>query len=150
MGYRIIADLAGLKVTADDGYVRIEDPLWRGYLANVTPEELEAKYAFQLPEAITGADFLRSYQGTTDLVTRVCPDQTYAVRVPTAHAVYEHDRVRRFAELLKQAEHERTLALLGELMYQSHASYSACGLGSDGTDRLVELIREAGPHGTIR
>jgi L-arabinokinase len=30
-------------------------------------------------------------------------------------------------------------------MYASHASYSACGLGSDGTDRLVELVREAGP-----
>ena len=34
-------------------------------------------------------------------------------------------------------------AELGELMYASHASYSACGLGSDGTDRLVELVREA-------
>ena len=33
--------------------------------------------------------------------------------------------------------------LLGELMYASHASYSACGLGSDGTDRLVALVREA-------
>ena len=30
-------------------------------------------------------------------------------------------------------------------MYQSHASYSACGVGSDGTDRLVELTREVGP-----
>jgi L-arabinokinase len=30
-------------------------------------------------------------------------------------------------------------------MYQSHASYSACGLGSRGTDRLVELARAAGP-----
>ena len=30
-------------------------------------------------------------------------------------------------------------------MYQSHASYSACGLGVAGTDRLVELVREAGP-----
>ena len=144
MGYRIIADLAGLRVNADDGYVRIEDPLWRGYLANITPAEFEAKYASQLPETITGADFLKSYQGTTDLMTRVCPDQTYAVRVPTAHAIYEPDRVRRFAELLKRPEHERTLVLLGELMYQSHASYSACGLGSDGTDRLVELVRAAG------
>jgi L-arabinokinase len=40
---------------------------------------------------------------------------------------------------------ERQLELLGELMYQSHASYSACRLGSAGTDRLVELVREAGP-----
>ena len=30
-------------------------------------------------------------------------------------------------------------------MYASHASYSACGLGSDGTDQLVALVREAGP-----
>jgi L-arabinokinase len=27
-------------------------------------------------------------------------------------------------------------------MYESHASYSACGLGSDGTDRLVAMARE--------
>jgi L-arabinokinase len=29
-------------------------------------------------------------------------------------------------------------------MYESHASYSACGLGSGGTDRLVSLARAAG------
>ena len=29
-------------------------------------------------------------------------------------------------------------------MYESHASYSACGLGSAGTDELVELVRAAG------
>jgi len=31
------------------------------------------------------------------------------------------------------------------LMYQSHASYSACGLGSAETDLIVRLVREAGP-----
>jgi L-arabinokinase len=30
-------------------------------------------------------------------------------------------------------------------MYAAHRSYGACGLGSDGTDRLVELARAAGP-----
>ena len=30
-------------------------------------------------------------------------------------------------------------------MSASHASYGACGLGSEGTDRLVELVRLAGP-----
>src|SRR5881396_4202661 len=40
--------------------------------------------------------------------------------------------------------------LLGQLMFESHRSYSACGLGSDGTDRLVELVRAAGPeHGVF-
>eukprot|EP00955_Chlamydomonas_euryale_P086827 364248-Chlamydomonas_euryale.AAC.3 len=34
-------------------------------------------------------------------------------------------------------------------MLQSHASYGACGLGSDGTDRLVDLVRlemDSGAH----
>jgi L-arabinokinase len=29
-------------------------------------------------------------------------------------------------------------------MYESHASYGACGLGSDGTDRLVDLVATQG------
>jgi galactokinase len=144
MGHRIIADLAGLEVSDGDGLVRIKDKRWLGFLSNVTPAEFEL-YESQVPEVINGEEFLKRYQGTTDEVTRVHPDKTYAVRVPTAHAIYEHDRVRRFAELLKQVNDERTLELLGELMYQSHASYSACGLGADGTDRLVDLVRAAGP-----
>ena len=145
MGYRIIADLAGLEVSDSDGVIRIDDKRWLGFLSNVTPAEFEQLYASQLPDVINGADFLKRYRGTTDQVTRVYPDKTYSVRVPTAHAIYEHDRVRRFAELLKQVNDERRLELLGELMYQSHASYSACGLGSEGTDRLVELVRVNGP-----
>ena len=36
-------------------------------------------------------------------------------------------------------------------MYASHASYSACGLGSDGTDRLVALVAAAGAElGSVR
>jgi galactokinase len=35
--------------------------------------------------------------------------------------------------------------LCGEFMYESHASYSACGLGATQTDRLVEMVRAAGP-----
>jgi L-arabinokinase len=30
-------------------------------------------------------------------------------------------------------------------MYESHVSYSACGLGSSGTDELVNAVRDAGP-----
>ena len=29
-------------------------------------------------------------------------------------------------------------------MFQSHASYSACGLGEEATDLLVDIVREAG------
>jgi hypothetical protein len=34
------------------------------------------------------------------------------------------------------------LQLLGQLMFQSHVSYSQCGLGSSGTDRLVALVEQ--------
>jgi L-arabinokinase len=69
------------------------------------------------------------------------------VRAATEHAIEEHQRVRQFRALLADKLHvdEETRVQLGELMYGSHASYSACGLGSDGTDQLVALVREAGP-----
>ncbi|HEX8144619.1 MAG TPA: galactokinase family protein [Pyrinomonadaceae bacterium] len=147
MGYRIIAELAGLKVRegAPGERLHVEDARWGGYLANITPSEFEQQYAARLPERIKGAEFLARYRGTTDHVTRVDALRSYAVRVPAAHAVYEHHRVRLFAQLLEEALSDERLALLGELMYQSHASYRACGLSVAGTDRLVELVREAGP-----
>lgn len=147
MGYRMIAELAGLRIreSAPGGLPLVEDTRWGGYLANLTPSEFEQDYASRLPERIGGAEFLSRYRGTTDPVTRVDPGRGYAVRVPTAHAVYEHHRVRLFAELLQGTAAGRRLEMLGELMYQSHASYSACGLGSASTDRLVRLAREAGP-----
>jgi L-arabinokinase len=147
MGYRILAEAYGLAVEEpepEEGCVRVHDPLWNGYLANITPSQFEQR-ARHLPEQMTGAEFLARYRGTTDRVTRVQPEHTYAVRVPTAHPIYEHFRVRAYAELLRGAPSERRLELLGELMDQSHGSYSACGLGSEATDRLVELVRAAGP-----
>jgi L-arabinokinase len=148
MGYRIIAEMAGLKVKADNlgEPAQVDDPLWGGYLANITPSEFEQYYAARLPERIEGAEFLSRYKATTDTVTRVASERSYAVRVPTAHPIYEHHRVRLFAESLRGEINEERMRLAGELMYQSHASYSACGLGSEATDRIVELARAAGPE----
>ncbi len=147
MGYRLIADRAGLKITrrSDDGVLQIEDPRWSGYLANLSPAEFDSDFAPHLPREMKGEEFLARYEGTTDVVTRVDPRQSYAVLQPTAHPVREHARVVRFAELLDSAAEEEALAEMGALMYASHASYSDCGLGSDGTDLLVKLVREAGP-----
>ncbi|HZF37604.1 MAG TPA: galactokinase family protein [Blastocatellia bacterium] len=153
IGYRIIAEMAGLNVSVGAPGkaaqpaqpAQIDDPRWGGYLANITPSEFEQHYAARLPERIEGAEFLSRYKGTTDTVTRVAPEKSYAVRVPTAHPIYEHHRVRLFAELLRGEINEERMKLAGELMYQSHASYSACGLGSAATDQIVELARAAGP-----
>jgi L-arabinokinase len=144
MGYRIIADLANLKVEAADGGLHVEDGIWHGYLANVTPFEFESSYARHIPERIAGKEFLARYGGTTDAVTRVNPERTYAVLSPTMHAVYEPSRVRAFADLLREPASAGRNEQLGELMYKSHASYSRCGLSSAGTDLLVKLVRESG------
>jgi galactokinase len=151
MGYRIIAGVAGLPPSLDAANVREADTRWHGYLANITPEELESRFAAHLPERMTGAEFLRRYDGITDTVTRVDSARVYAVRQATAHPVYENARVTRFAELLHalRADDDAVAREMGALMYASHASYGACGLGSDGTDRLVELVREAGAEAGV-
>jgi len=148
MGYRMIAEQTGLEVVIEEktNKVIIKDPFWKGFLANITPSEFEKKHSQFLPEEITGEEFLRKYQNISDQVTQIDPSKKYRVLVPTRHPVYEHFRVKTFAELFKDHLTDQRLELLGELMYQSHASYSACGLGSPGTDRLVELVREAGPE----
>src|SRR5262249_38207687 len=147
MGYRIIADKAGLVATTTPakGHVIIDDPEWDGYLANVGPSEFENRYISALPDVISGSEFITKYKGTTDSVTQVDPDRTYRVRTATAHPVYEHFRVSRFAELLGGTLDDPSLGKLGELMYESNASYSDCGLGSTGTDILIDLIKKAGP-----
>jgi L-arabinokinase len=147
MGYRILADLAGLRVTPGnrDDHVHVADPRWHGYLANVGGDAFR-RFAPDIPAALSGDAFLAHYQGTTDLVTRVERARHYAIRTPTAHPVYEHERVSEWARRLTSTRSSSPDPVrLGALMYESHASYSACGLGSDGTDRLVALAREAGP-----
>src|SRR5262249_58201772 len=84
MGYRIIADRAGLAAEpgAGRGRVVVEDPSWAGYLANISPAEFEAKYAALLPDLLSGSQFISKYQGTTDSVTQVDPNRKH--HVPTA------------------------------------------------------------------
>jgi L-arabinokinase len=144
MSYRIIADLAGLQIQQlKDGVVKINDPRWHGYLSNVSPAEYQENFASRLPEAISGDDFIEKYGGTTDAVTRIDPAKTYAIKAPSGHAIYENHRVRAFSELLQDAINDEQLDALGELMFQSHASYAACGLTEAGTDRIVELVRDS-------
>jgi L-arabinokinase len=146
MGYRMIAELAGLPVERDGPRVRVDDPRWNGYLANLTPDELTSRYADALPAWMSGAEFLERYQGITDRVTTVRPERSYPVRQATAHPVHENARVERFAALLGAADFtDRHAVEMGALMYASHASYGACGLGSDGTDTLVAMAAARGP-----
>ncbi|MEO6526754.1 MAG: galactokinase family protein [Gemmatimonadaceae bacterium] len=147
MGYRMIAEIAGLSATRTASRILVDDPRWHGYLANITPSEFVSHFEARLPHRMTGVEFLERFGGTTDDVTRVSAERTYAVRQATAHPVYEHARVVRFAELLAglhATDGDVSPREMGALMYESHASYGACGLGSEGTDRLVALAADAG------
>jgi len=151
MGYRIVAETAGLAAREiAPGRVAVDDPQFRGYLANVPPELWRERFRDAVPERMTGRDFLARFGGSTDAATSIDGERSYAVRAATEHPILEHDRVRRFRALLADgAAGEDARVALGQLMYESHASYSACGLGSDGTDRLVALCRAAGPAAGI-
>ncbi|OEL36892.1 L-arabinokinase [Dichanthelium oligosanthes] len=120
------------------------------YLCNLPPHRYEAVYAKDIPEVITGDDFLEKYGDHNDSVTAVDPKRSYCVKAPTRHPIYENFRVEAFKSLLTAAKTDGQLSALGELMYQCHYSYNACGLGSDGTDRLVNLVQEIQHRKTSR
>lgn len=148
MGYRMITAAAGVEARPlSPGRVAIDDGLFHGYLANVPAADWRGRYRAQIPERLLGGEFLARFAGTTDPTTTIDPARSYAVQAATEHAIEEQQRVHEFRALLadKRRVDEQTRVRLGELMYASHASYSVCGLGSDGTDQLVALVREAGP-----
>jgi L-arabinokinase len=117
-------------------------------LTNVRPEDLTGVLESALPERISGAEFLSRFGGISDAVTKVEPAATYMLRAATLHPIYEHARVEDFASSLPGAD-TGELVRLGEAMFESHASYSACGLGSEGTDALVGAARALGPNAGI-
>lgn len=149
IGYRMIADSVGLEVSSTNtpGRVYIEDPRWHGYLANLAPSEFENDFASRLPERMTGEEFLKSHEGITDPVTHVNPTNVYPVRSATGHPVYENARVKSFAATLKNWPGVSAARALGGLMFESHQSYSDCGLGSEATDLLANLVRESADEG---
>ncbi len=142
------ADYSSVRAAAFMGRRIIETVRGRDidYLANVGVDEWEVRVRDEVPERLRGDEFLREYGQSSDTVTTVDPARTYAIRQATAHPIYEHARVREFRAILETRPlNDDVLRALGELMYASHESYSACGLGSTGTDHLVQMVREAGP-----
>jgi L-arabinokinase len=120
---------------------------WTGYLANLSPGEFRASFESDLPKLIRGGDFSSAYPIHYDPFTPVRPNVFYPVQACTRYAVEENHRVNLFVELLSGQNislRDRALSLMGELMYQSHQAYTDCGLGSDATDLIVDLIRKEG------
>jgi galactokinase len=115
------------------------------HLADLEPDEFEAVHVQTLPESITGADFIAKYGTHDDTVTQIDPCMAYSVKVCTSHPVLENYRTQTFGQILKSCHSEigtEQRILLGNLMYDSHMSYSKCGLGTPETDLLVNLAKE--------
>jgi L-arabinokinase len=142
VGARILAAARGLPVRHEGGRVVVDDPLWRGHLANCDPDEFRSRWRDELPETIGGAEFLQRYGGHVDRHTRIDPQRTYPVRAPTQHPIEENARAERFLHLLRQDLTPAVRRELGDLMFASHAAYSACGLGESATDFLVYQARQ--------
>ncbi|KAG5226238.1 L-arabinokinase [Salix suchowensis] len=125
-----------------DGIELLNNEASLDYLCNLPPHRYEGVYVDKLPETVSGEEFMKKYANHEDSVTTIDPKHIYAVKAPTRHPVYENFRVEAFKALLTATTSDGQLSALGELMYQCHYSYGSCGLGSDGTDRLVELVQE--------
>ena len=147
------ADYGAVRTGAFMGLriLHLEAGVPEDYLANLDVEEFARTLVRYLPDEMRGDEFLARYGSTADSVTTVDADRVYPIRSPTAHPVFERQRAESFRHLLLESCDESRRVRLGTLMLESHAGYVACGLGSPGTDRLVDLVRaegrEAGLYG---
>lgn len=155
MGYSIIAQKEGVSVSelrlARETGNRSKLP-YRGYLANIRVDDFVKKYMRNLPEEMTGSEFLEKYGTTIDPVTFVDENETYPVIACTMHPIYERERVAKSIWSIKEFKQLRQvpelqpdmLEYMGLLMFQAHKSYSLCGLGHEATNEIVTLAKEAG------
>ena len=126
---------------------------YKGFLANIPVTVFEKKYISLLPAEISGKDFLFQYKISIDTVTQIDEDKIYKPALCGLHPVYENARVNEFKSLLKsfKKQHDKQIALkqMGNLMLQSHESYSAVGLGNEFTDKIIELVQDAGAESGV-
>ncbi|XP_042495779.1 L-arabinokinase-like [Macadamia integrifolia] len=137
-----LVDSNGIDEFEEGGVELVEAEASLDYLCNLPPHRYESVYARRLPESMLGETFLQKYNDHNDSVTVIDQWRSYGVKAPAQHPIYENFRVKAFKSLLTAQSSQEQLTSLGELMYQCHYSYSACGLGTDGTDRLVQLVQE--------
>jgi len=154
MGYRILCETEGLDPELDESGIvsRYVDPLWNGYLANLSPSLFRENYEGSLPSTMRGAEFSARFGAHLDPHTRVLPEVDYPVLGATRYAVEENWRVNLFYRLVMAhpaSVDGGTARLLGELMYQAHAGYTDSGLASKATDLLVELARGEEARGIL-
>ncbi len=154
IGYRAICDREHLVLTLDtSGRIpRFVEPRWKGYISNISPSVFRTRYEPELPVWASGAEILALEKPHVDPFTSIRPEVSYRVRACTRYAVEENQRIELFVELARRDTADAsatTFRLMGDLMFQSHLSYTECGLGCDATDLLIELVREECGEGKL-
>jgi galactokinase len=118
------------------------------HLTELTVDSFERNYKDALPETMVGSEFLVEYKSHGDPITQIQPDANYRILGPTAHAVYENQRVLKFMGYLKAASeknNEKALIAAGECMCAAHDSYrDNCLLSVPEVDFIVEAVRARG------
>ena len=147
VGYAMICRQENLPFTQDNtGRIpRFVEPRWNGYLSNILPSVFRSCYEEHLPERISGENVLALGIAHPDPFTAIRPEVNYRVRACTRYAIDENQRIEMFVELARGAGSHVSAdvgRLIGDLMFQSHWSYTECGLGCEDTDILIEFVRK--------
>ena len=119
------------------------------HLTELDVDSFEKNYRDMLPETMIGSEFLAQHQFHDDPMTKIQPDATYRIFGPTAHPVYENQRVLEFINHLKAAADKNEAALIaaGECMFAAHDSYrDNCLLSVPEVDFIVDAVRARGPQ----
>ena len=118
------------------------------HAAEITPSLFD-RFAPQLiPESISGRWFAKRYGKTADPLSVVDRGIEYAVRSALRFPVGESFRSELAESLLRAGSDrlEQRLCQTGELMLESHAGYSALGLGAPETDQMIDALLSLGPE----
>ena len=94
---------------------------------------------------MSGTELIAEQVEHPDPFTQVRAEASYPVRACTQYAIEENHRIELFVELvrgLSRAPAHSGFRLLGDLMFQSHWSYTECGLGCSETDQIIQLVRD--------
>jgi L-arabinokinase len=120
------------------------------YLTELTVDSFEKVYREVLPETMVGSEFLEEYKSHDDPITEIQPDANYLVLGPTAHPVYENQRVLGFMDHLRAAASNRdedALVAAGECMFAAHDSYrDNCRLSVPEVDFIIDAVRARCPQ----
>ena len=147
VGFQMICGWERLLLSLDkSGRIpRYIESRWNGYISNIPASIFRSRYEQDLPMLASGLELLALERVHPDPFTKIRAEAKYRIRNCTKYAIEENHRIEMFVELARGAKAggcPEAFQLMGELMFQSHWSYTECGLGCEATDLLVDLVRQ--------